>query len=121
MTDDDRRAVEQTARDYFDSWFEGDRERMARVLHPRLAKRRAGDSGSELVEVPAEDLIDDVASGPQTGYDRTYEVRIVDIGQDMASVVVRSDPFNEYLHLGRFDGGWRIVNSFYRRNPRDQR
>lgn len=45
MTDDERRAVEQAARDYFDSWFEGDPQRMARVLHPQLAKRRAAGSG----------------------------------------------------------------------------
>jgi hypothetical protein len=120
MTDDERRAVEQAARDYFDSWFDGNPQRMARVLHPQLAKRRAADSGSQLLEVPADDLIDDVASGPKTDYDRTYEVRVADIGQDMASVVVHSDPFTEYLHLARFDGEWRIVNAFYRRNAHDQ-
>ena len=120
MTDDERRAIEQAVTDYFDSWFEGDSQRMAHVLHPHLAKRRAADSGSELLEVPADDLIQDVASGPQTGYDRAYEVRVVDVGQDMASVVVHSDPFTEYLHLARFDDGWKIVNSFYRRNPRPQ-
>ncbi len=120
MTDNERRAIEQAAADYFDSWFEGDPQRMAHVLHPHLAKRRAADNGSELLEVPADDLIQDVASGPQTDYDRTYQIQVVDIGQDMASVVIHSDPFTEYLHLGRFDDGWKIVNTFYRRNPRDQ-
>ena len=120
MIDDERRAIEQAVRDYFDSWFEGDRERMALVLHPRLAKRRAADGGPELIDVPAQDLIDDVAGGPKTGYDRTYEIQIADVGQDMASVVVHSDPFTEYLHLGRFDEGWKIVNAFYRRNPRHE-
>lgn len=118
MTDDERRAVEGAVRDYFDSWFEGDTERMAGVLHPRLSKRRAADSGSELLEVPADDLIEDVRTGPKTGFDRSYEVLIVEIGQDMASAVVHSDPFTEYLHLGRFEGAWKIVNAFYRWNPR---
>lgn len=120
MTDDERRAIEQAVADYFDSWFEGDPRRMAGVLHPKLAKRRVADSGSELVEVPADDLIADVASGPKTGYDRTYEIKVVDVGRDMASVVVHADPFTEYLHLARFDDGWKIVNAFYRRNRRDQ-
>jgi hypothetical protein len=120
MTDDERRSIERAAADYFDSWFDGDPQRMARVLHPQLAKRRAADSGSELVEIPADDLIADVGSGPKTGYDRTYEVQVVDIGEDMASVVVHSDPFTEYLHLARFDDGWKIVNTFYRRNRRDR-
>jgi hypothetical protein len=120
MTDDERRSIERAAADYFDSWFDGDPQRMARVLHPQLAKRRAADSGSELVEIPADDLIADVGSGPKTGYDRTYEVQVVDIGEDMASVVVHSDPFTEYLHLARFDDGWKIVNTFYGRNRRDR-
>ncbi|TMB56670.1 MAG: GNAT family N-acetyltransferase [Chloroflexi bacterium] len=53
-------------------------------------------------------------------YDRTYEIQVVDIGHDMASVVVHSDPFTEYLHLARFDDGWKIVNAFYRRNRPNQ-
>lgn len=32
-------AIEQAARDYYEGWFEGDAERMAKCLHPRLAKR----------------------------------------------------------------------------------
>jgi Putative lumazine-binding len=113
---DDRAAIERTVTDYFDSWFEGHPERMARVLHPKLAKRRAADAGSELLEVPYDDLVDDVASGPKTGGDRQYEIQVVAMDERMASVVVHSDPFTEYLHLARFDDGWQIVNAFYRRN-----
>lgn len=116
MTDEERAAIERTVADYFDSWFEGDPERMRRALHPRLAKRRAADTGSELLEVPADDLVDDVADGPKTGYDRHYQIHVLDIDQNMASVLVRSDPFIEYLHLARFDDGWLIVNAFYRWN-----
>jgi hypothetical protein len=36
----------------------------------------------------------------------------------MASVVVHSDPFTEYIHLARFGNEWQIVNTFYRRNRR---
>lgn len=120
MADDERRAIEGAARAYFDSWFEGDPERMIRVVHPQLAKRRTAENGTELVEIRAGDVIEDAARGPKIEFDRTYDVRIVEVGPDMASVVVHSDPFTEYLHLGRFDGEWKIVNAFYRRNPRDQ-
>jgi hypothetical protein len=119
MTDDERGAVERCAADYFDSWFDGDPERMRRAVHPQLAKRRAAESGSELLEVPADDLVEGVSGGPQTGYDRHYEIQVLDIDRKMASVLVRSDPFIEYLHIGRFDHGWQIVNAFYRRR-RDQ-
>jgi hypothetical protein len=117
MTDDESRAVEKAVRDYFDSWFEGDTKRMAGVLHPDLAKRRAAGSGLELIQISKADMMEDVATGPKTGYDRTYEVQVLDIGQDMASAVVQSEPFTEYLHLARFEDGWKIVNAFYRRNP----
>jgi len=115
---DERAAIERTVTAYFDSWFEGDPERMARVLHPQLAKRRAADAGSELLDVPADDLVDDVASGPKTGWDRHYDIQVVAMDDGMASVVVHSDPFTEYIHLARFDNGWQIVNTFYRRNRR---
>ena len=116
MTDDERAAVIQTAADYFDSWFEGDPERMARVLHPHLAKRRVADDGVELWEVTKGDLVEDVTEGPKSGWDRTYQITIADMDEEMASVVVHSDPFTEYLALARFPEGWRIVNAFYRWN-----
>jgi len=116
MTDDDRGAVEQGVRDYFDAWFEGDPDRMAQALHPELAKRRAAGQGSELVLIRAEDVIEDTRSGPKT-YDHNYDVVVLDVDGDMASAVVHSQPFTEYLHLGRFDDGWQVVNAFYRRNP----
>jgi hypothetical protein len=31
-------------------------------------------------------------------------------------VVVRSQPFDEYPHLGRFDGPWLIINALYVRH-----
>lgn len=116
VTDEDLAAIERTVTDYFDSWFEGDPDKMARVLHPKLSKRRGAGTGTDLIEVPADDLVDDVASGPKGGWDRQYQVDILAMDDGMASVAVHSDPFTEYLHLGRFDGAWLIVNAFYRRN-----
>ena len=39
--EDDRSAVAAVATQYFESWFEGDPDRMRAVLHPALAKRTA--------------------------------------------------------------------------------
>jgi Putative lumazine-binding len=118
MNDAERAAIEGVVADYFDSWFDGDPERMARVLHPDLAKRRVADDGSELWEVPKDDLVEDVTTGPKTGWNRDYQIRIIDMTEDTASVVVHSDPFTEYLHLARFEPGWQIVNALYRWNRR---
>jgi len=36
---DDIAAIEACVRDYYEGWFAGDGERMARAVHPALAKR----------------------------------------------------------------------------------
>jgi Putative lumazine-binding len=41
------------------------------------------------------------------------EVTVLDVFQDIATVMVRSQPFTEYLHLGRFGDRWLIVNALY--------
>ena len=44
MTKTDAEAIVDTVLDYFEGWFDGDRARMERALHPELAKRRAARS-----------------------------------------------------------------------------
>ena len=39
LSPDHVKAIEQATRDYYEGWFEGDPERLAKCLHPRLAKR----------------------------------------------------------------------------------
>jgi Putative lumazine-binding len=41
------------------------------------------------------------------------EVEVVDIHHDIATAVVRSAQYREYLHLVRSPDGWRIVNAFW--------
>ena len=53
---------------------------------------------------------------PRTQYEHWQDVHVVDVAGDIATVVVRSQPFDEYLHLGRFDGRWLIINALYVRH-----
>jgi len=39
---------------------------------------------------------------------------VCDLSEHIASVVVRSVPFTEYLHLAKFGDRWLIVNALYR-------
>jgi len=41
------------------------------------------------------------------------EVTVLDVFRDIATVMVRSAPFVEYLHLARFGDRWLIVNALY--------
>ena len=39
---------------------------------------------------------------------------MLDVYGEIASVVVRSPEYREYLHLVRTPEGWQIVNAFFR-------
>ena len=117
--DNDTALIVATAHDYFDGWFDGDVSRMERALHRDLVKRSPGqDQASTLPFVTAEQMITwtgegegvQVASGLA---DRTIEVDVLDIKRDIASVLVRSEPYHEYLHLVRTRDGWKIANALW--------
>ena len=112
----DLEAITAVATEYFQSWFAGDAERMRPCLHPELAKRTAEAAGTEaltLHEDPTEQLLVDTASGEGTGFEAAQEVTVLDVFRDIATVMVHSEPFTEYLHLARFGDRWLIVNALY--------
>jgi Putative lumazine-binding len=107
-----RAAVVATALDYFEGWFDGDAERMERALHPALAKR-----GPTLRTTTKEQMVAWTAEGEGKALDpgpgRRIDVTVVDVHGDIASAVVESDVYREYLHLVRTDDGWKIVNALW--------
>ena len=109
-------AVERVSIEYFQAWFAGDGDRMRACLHPALAKRTPEQPGSAsllLHEDPAYRLVIDTARGEGSRFEPQQEVTVLDVFRDVASVVVRSEPFVEYLHLARFGDRWLIVNALY--------
>jgi ketosteroid isomerase-like protein len=109
-------AVTRVATEYFQAWFTGDGDRMRACLHPALAKRRQEEPGAAslvLHEDPTERLVADTASGEGKVFEPTQEVTVLDVFRDVATVMVRSQPFIEYLHLARFGDRWLIVNALY--------
>ena len=111
-SDVERDAIVATALDYFEGWFDGDAERMERALHPVLAKRGPG-----LRTVTKEEMVTWTAEGEGKAKDpgpgRRIDVTVVDVHGDIASAVVDSDVYREYLHLARTDDGWKIVNALW--------
>ena len=45
--------------------------------------------------------------------ERRTDIRIVDVHGPIASVVVDSSVYREYLHLVRTQDGWKIVNALW--------
>jgi hypothetical protein len=109
--------ITQTARDYFEGWYDGDVARMERALHPALAKR-----GVEQILDPdrpktttSERMLEltGAGEGRQDGEDRRIDVDVHDVFGDIATATVRSAVYHEYLHLVRTAEGWKIVNALW--------
>ena len=108
----DQSEVEAAATEYFESWFDGDGERMGRILHPDLCKRRGHE---RLAFVTRDQMVEWTAAGegvPQAAH-RSLDVVVLDVYGDIASVRVRSAVYYEYLHLVRTEDGWKIANALY--------
>jgi hypothetical protein len=109
----DRELITQIVFDYFEGWYDGDVGRMDRALHPELVKRQAGTTlgvttKERMVELTGQ------GAGREDGADRALDVEILDVCEDIASVVVRSAVYYEYIHLVRTADGWQIANALWR-------
>ncbi len=119
----DEAAVAATALDYFEGWFDGDPARMERALHPELAKRPGrADPGvpGSLGTLTAPEMIAATAAGvgkTRDVPDRQIEVEVVDVFGGIASAIVRSAVYREYLHLVRTPQGWKIANALWQWMP----
>lgn len=111
----DSAAIRAVALDYAEGWYTGDSARMARALHPRLAKRivmtRSGES--RLGDMTAEELVHGTSQGGGSrtpAARRQADTQILDIFQNTASVRVDAGPWVDLLHMVRWKGRWVILN-----------
>lgn len=110
----DEDAIVLCVLDYFEGWFEADPERMRRALHPDLAKRSLGREG--LDQLTASQMVDATAEGAGRERDarpRRINIRVVEVYGDIATAMVDSNVYREYVHLVRTNGDWRIVNALW--------
>ena len=104
--------IKQAALDYIEGWYQADAARMARALHPVLAKRRIATEG-EIWEVSKDWMVEATGNGrgriedPENG---KKEVTILDSTEAMSCVKIVSEKFIDYLHLAKDNGKWQIVN-----------
>jgi len=108
----DEEKLRAAALDYAEGWYAGDGDRMARALHPDLAKRTLGANGS-LEHMTAAQLI----AGTRKGYGKNTpkekqlkEVKILDRFGNTAVVRLEMTGWVDYLQLAKFGEEWKIVN-----------
>ncbi len=117
-------AIEATCFDYIDGQLEGNPARVARSLHPDLAKRAVlGETADEklgLRRMSKEELVALTKQGalktPKEQWNRSC--RILDITDTAASVRLETPWFVDYFHMGRFGDRWVIVNALWYSKPR---
>lgn len=116
QTAQDSAGVRLAALDYIEGWYSGDGERMAKALHPELAKRimLTDTLGNYWIrDMGASELIRGTRAGGGArtpAADRRTEVRILDIFQNAASARLDAGGWIDYLHLVRWHGQWVILN-----------
>ena len=102
--------------EYFQSWFLGDAARMRSVLHPNLSKRTPVQPGGPelaLGEDTAETMVASAGRGARPQYEHWQDVEVLHVAGGIATAMVHSQPFVEYIHLARFGDRWLIVNALY--------
>ena len=115
---DDLSAIETCVRDYCEGWFTGDGDRMARAVHPLLAKRAFAqdrDRTPTVDETTADEMIAGAAAGagrPRAG--TRFDIRVAEVGGGIASVNVFTDHYVDLLHRIETPDGWRIINALWR-------
>lgn len=119
-----RTAIEAACFDYVDGQLQGDPARVARALHPDLAKRRVlGDTPDErlgLRRMSKEELVELTRQGalktPEAQWNRSC--RVLDVAGNAAVARAETPWFVDYFHLGKFGERWIIVNALWYQKPR---
>ena len=120
----DSSGIRQAALDYIEGYYEGNAERMARAVHPELAKRivRVNEQGRYMLgQMSAMTLLEGTRAGGGKDTpvaERRKDVTIFDIYQNAASAKIYASGWVDYLHLAKWNGRWVIVNVLWELHPR---
>jgi len=123
QTDSDREAIKRTALNYAEGWYEGNAEKMESSLSPDLAKRivRTNPQGqSGLGQMTAMALVQGTrgGSGKQTPKEEQQkDVTILDAMSSAATVKVEMRDWVDYMHIGKMNGKWVIINVLWEMKP----
>jgi hypothetical protein len=121
-SEEDLAGIKQAALDYAQSWYTGDPDRMEKALSPDLAKRivRTREGRSRIENMSAMALVQGVRSGYGTKTPKDQQqadVTVLDVFGNAASVKLVMSGWIDYLHIGKVDGRWVIINVLWEMKP----
>jgi hypothetical protein len=119
---EDLAAIKVTALDYAQGWYTGDAARMEKALSPDLAKRivMVRDGKSKVENMSAMGLVQGTRAGfgTKTPKDQQQaDVTILDVFGNAASVKIVMSGWVDYLHEGKVNGQWVIINVLWELKP----
>jgi len=112
--------VAAVARDYLESWYTADPDRMGRALHPDMVKRYVDSlpSGRQVVQsLTREQMVEMTRGGGGSKVPpekRKIAVDVLEVSGDIAVARASSSEYLEYLSLAKCNGEWTIVNILWR-------
>ena len=124
QTKADTTAINETSLNYIEGFYTNNFKRVEKAVHPELAKRVITKDENEnvmLKNMGSSELIFNAKNykkpEDKTGQAFRATVIIFDISNDIATVKVTQNKmkFFDYLHLGKFNGEWKIVNVLWSR------
>lgn len=124
QVDAEREAIKRTALNYAEGWYEGNADKMESALHPHLAKRivRTNDKSQSLLsQMTALELVQGTRGGfgKQTpAAEQQKDVTILDMLGGAATVKLEMRDWVDYMHIGKFNGKWVIVNVLWEMKPK---
>jgi hypothetical protein len=122
----DSAAVRAAALDYVEGWYDGNAERMEKAVHPKLAKRIIGWSKDHtknenvLGEMNGTQLVDGTRKGFGKGIPKEEQIKnitILSMYNNTASVKAEMKDWIDFMHIGRWNGEWKIINVLWEMKP----
>ena len=125
---EDTLAITNTIKNYAEGFFEGNAERMDKALYEDLAKRwiYKNEKGETVINrMSAMQLYRMTKYRGETKNVNDPEelvkgIQIFHIHNDMASAYLSTEWFCDYIHLGRINGEWKIINVLWSRPDGDK-
>ena len=116
---DDRQAIEETIRTYFDGLYEGDADKLSLTFHPTSAL--TWEDKGEVKILPREEWLGWVKGRPSPqaqGLERADEIISIDQSSPTAAFVkvkcqIPPRYFTDYLNLLKIDGRWQVVQKIF--------